>query len=1329
MAITQNYLPQTKELSEQELAVLGMAAYIGNYPSSSQIIKVQKKVHVLEHCNPDAIAKHALELGVLRRHNTYSWDKNYDITPFYHFPLVFHILSFHGNWGLAYETSKLAQTALSSYIWELAKAINDNDSSKILFLREKRRWPYWTANFGYCEALFYVHDFRDVILTLPQNDFLQLVRRKICERRDYDEPFDDSQYFEALVTDYARVNNYGSLDETMDEIAAYKFFYDGKEPVWKHRATTSWSAAICAIQSMYRRNLSEADVYFKKAMELHNYSASDKNLFYTPEINFYLMLFYAMTGKPVYRNKADLFIRKPFILNNNDHFPANCIARYVVLEHPSEGHAREVTNYILQSDKTNHSFIMASIIAHFLDYSAKDINVAEDCFEPDILWALPGYELSAFTGKTDNALSERLGGGPIIAEFKRKSGWEAAVSDILNFDNKDANGKDKRLIYEILGDGHITIREQKLTKRGSWSSGTMLMPYSISLTRDSLEEEDKQIISVLHGNYGTRAENILPYLIGSDRVFYCGRDKYSPVTVSEEKMYVCIDRTSKGYKVSSNLKTIPIKDGHVVQKDSDTHYTVFKLNRNEAFFMGKLLAIGSFPSEAGPVLKQVAEKFCGKVEIHTDLIDDNSSLEKAKADCRIIIQVQPAKDAFQVKTGVRPLENGKLFIVPGQGSARVYDTGEDGKRYQLERDIKREQASMDEFLSCIPAVSDEIDNYGEIPYLCAEDLLEILDFVQDRQDCFAVEWPQGHGFKFKGKATTKAIKASLVSKEKWFEIEGELTIDKDTVISLSELLQLFSQSNGHRFIKLSDGDYISLSDNIRQTLKKLETASTSKGTVPFYQVGALAELVNTDDSFIKADKKFKTLEQKVEKAATMKIDVPDMLQAELRPYQREGFEWMMRLFEWGAGACLADDMGLGKTVQAITAILSRKGPALIIAPASVVMNWASEISRFAPSLKCSILNESNERELLINNVSDNEAVICSYGLLVRTVEALSAKKWSTIVLDEAHTIKNRDTKMSAAAMQLRAGARIALTGTPIQNNLSELWNIFQFINPGLLDSFDKFSERYISGQFAQQNVKRLKNVIRPFVLRRKKSDVIEELPDKTEIFRKVELSDLETAAYEAFRARASQELETSEKIDINALAEITRLREAACSISLVKKGWSGNESKIEAAIDIIRNVIDSGNRILVFSQFTSFLSKVRDRLGHEESFYLDGTTPIKKRSLMVQDFQNGINKVFFISLKAGGLGLNLTGANYVLHLDPWWNPAIEQQATDRAYRIGQNQNVTVYHLISANTIEEKILRLHKVKRDIADSLLSGTAVASAITLVELRELVRPATSL
>jgi SNF2 family DNA or RNA helicase len=468
------------------------------------------------------------------------------------------------------------------------------------------------------------------------------------------------------------------------------------------------------------------------------------------------------------------------------------------------------------------------------------------------------------------------------------------------------------------------------------------------------------------------------------------------------------------------------------------------------------------------------------------------------------------------------------------------------------------------------------------------------------------------------------------------------------------------------------------------------------------------------------------LKRKMSKGAK-DAEIPEGLTADLRPYQAEGFRWMARLASWGAGACLADDMGLGKTVQAICILLhrSKDAPSIVIAPVSVIPNWVSELGKFAPSLNAVTLPPDGRKEFL-ESLHKGDVLVTSYGLLQSEEKSICSVTWSVAVLDEAHNIRNFATKTAKAAMSVKAGFRLALTGTPIQNNLTDAWSIFNFVNPGMLGSLSNFSRRFVSD--GEEGKKRLKKLIAPFILRRTKSAVLDELPPKTEVIIKVNLSEEETAFYEAVRKRAIESLEKCEDTsrNIQVLAEITRLRQASCNTRLVDPLSEIESSKMSAFMDLVLELTDNGHRALVFSQFVTHLTLAREELEREgiEYLYLDGSTPLNERGRLVKEFQSGDTGLFLISLKAGGLGLNLTGADFVIHLDPWWNPAVEDQASDRAHRIGQARPVTVYRLVGEGTIEEKIIRLHATKRDMADTLLEGSDRTAKLSSKALMQLIR-----
>ncbi|MDH5493145.1 MAG: DEAD/DEAH box helicase, partial [Myxococcales bacterium] len=457
------------------------------------------------------------------------------------------------------------------------------------------------------------------------------------------------------------------------------------------------------------------------------------------------------------------------------------------------------------------------------------------------------------------------------------------------------------------------------------------------------------------------------------------------------------------------------------------------------------------------------------------------------------------------------------------------------------------------------------------------------------------------------------------------------------------------------------------------------------------------------------------------------------LQADLRDYQEEGVHWLLRLERWASGACLADEMGLGKTVQALALLLHRgkAGPSIVVLPTSLSDGWASEATRFAPALR-TIVYRGPERAALLEGLGPNDLLLCSYEVLVRDLETLSAIEWSTTVFDEAHALKTYRTRRARAARELRSGFRLALTGTPLENHLGELWSLFGILLPGLLGPWPRFRRRFALPIEEDGNAARragLVRVLSPFLLRRTKAQVARELPPRTDVIQPVELSADEMALYEAERRRAVRELGSAgeeESGRFAMLAALMRLRRLACHPALVHPGSTIPSSKLEAFLELVTDLHSEGHRALVFSQFTSHLGIVRDALNRRgvQLLYLDGSTPAAHRSELVRQWQEGDLPIFLISLKAGGTGLNLTAADTVIHLDPWWNPATEDQASDRAHRIGQTLPVTIIRLIARGTIEEKVLALHDEKRDLARGILEGSESNAKLEIKDLMALLR-----
>lgn len=452
------------------------------------------------------------------------------------------------------------------------------------------------------------------------------------------------------------------------------------------------------------------------------------------------------------------------------------------------------------------------------------------------------------------------------------------------------------------------------------------------------------------------------------------------------------------------------------------------------------------------------------------------------------------------------------------------------------------------------------------------------------------------------------------------------------------------------------------------------------------------------------------------------VPLPEGLRAEVRAYQKRGHDWLRLLGGNGLGGVLADDMGLGKTLQALAALLAWRGegPALVVAPTSVLANWRAEAERFAPDLDVVVLHGPS-REAGYARLPAVDIAVTSYALLRLDLERLLAVEWGTVVLDEAQAIKNPRSQTAAAARRLGAARRFALTGTPIENHLSEVWSLMEFLNPGFFGPLEVFERRYASPVAAgdARAAAALRGRLRPFVLRRLKREVAPELPPRTEVVLRAQFGETQRELYEAVR-RVNAEPLLSEIASrglpanrIQVLALLTRLRQVCCHPGLLPGGAAEAESaKLDLFMETLEQVIEEGHRSLVFSQFTRLLDLVEPRLGARGIGFLrlDGST--RDRASLVSRFQAEDGPpVFLISLKAGGSGLNLTAADHVFHLDPWWNPAVEDQATDRAHRIGQERPVIAYKLVAEDTVEERILALQERKRALAEAMLGGDEAA------------------
>ncbi|WP_410952565.1 SNF2-related protein [Pseudomonas sp. S1(2024)] len=467
------------------------------------------------------------------------------------------------------------------------------------------------------------------------------------------------------------------------------------------------------------------------------------------------------------------------------------------------------------------------------------------------------------------------------------------------------------------------------------------------------------------------------------------------------------------------------------------------------------------------------------------------------------------------------------------------------------------------------------------------------------------------------------------------------------------------------------------------------------------------------------------LGRRLRDARDLQVEPPTGLQASLRPYQQQGLNWLQALREMGTGGILGDDMGLGKTLQALAHLLLEKqsgrlsAPALAVMPTSLVPNWLDEAQRFAPGLRVLAL-QGPGRSKHFAKLHEYDLVLTTYALVPRDLEHLRAHAWHVLVLDEAQNIKSSTSKAALAVCELRANQRVCLTGTPMENNLGELWSIFHFLMPGWLGDLKRFNQDYrtpIERHGDSERMAHLASRIRPFLLRRTKEQVATELPAKTEMVHWVELSDAQRDTYEAVRVAMDKKVRDeiarngAARSQIVILDALLKLRQVCCDLRLVKgvesKGNQAEKGKLGALLEMLEELLSEGRRVLLFSQFTSMLALIEQELEKRKIRYSLLTGDTRDRRTPVQQFQQGDSEVFLISLKAGGVGLNLTAADTVIHFDPWWNPASENQATDRAYRIGQDKPVFVFKLITRGTVEEKIQLLQQEKAALAASLLDG----------------------
>jgi superfamily II DNA or RNA helicase len=924
-----------------------------------------------------------------------------------------------------------------------------------------------------------------------------------------------------------------------------------------------------------------------------------------------------------------------------------------------------------------------------------------------------------------------------LGDFRQEDDWRVQLRSITSIISRSADNEkeivrenQKRLAWvlsEDEGEWELTAYEQKMGKRG-WTKGRARFFFELAQSHnelDYLSELDHQICKCVHrttryGYYrsGVDLNAALPLLARHPRLF---RDSTAtPLSLHRAEAELHI--VEEGDFVKLIASPWAQEPGVALFDDEYERIAMAEISTEFAEIARVVGPEGlRVPSAQSAQVAELCSHMGRIAPVHSDLAPVADTV--IDGDPRAHMLMAPLDEGLQFQLRVRPIADFAMQI-PGRGARQLSRRTLEGLE-TIARDHECELRNAERVLDACPLLSPNPQSSWKLPV--AADALETLLALQDLGDAVVLEWPSCAPILIQ-RAQLGAFTVQIGDAADWFTLDGELRIDADTVFKMRDIVSAMRDSRDG-YLRMGKGQVLALADDLRKPLESTVAYVEERGgKLRLHPLAGLAlrELAESAGN-AELSRRWQALCERVDGVKNPRM--PRTFRAELRDYQRVGYDWLHRLGQAGFGACLADDMGLGKTVQVLGLLLARatQGPALVIAPTSVCANWAHEAERFAPTLNPTLLRDSRDRAADIAKLGKRDLLICSYGMLPFELETLSSRRWNTLVLDEAQAIKNPKAKRTAAVTQIEADMRIAATGTPIENRLNELWSIFNFLNPGLLGTRAAFDKRWgVPIQEGDGKLrKQLRKLLSPFILRRRKEDVLAELPAKTEIIHEVELSERDLAFYEVMRREAESDLgEGSEQMLV--LAHLTRLRRACCSPHLVDEKMPAVPAKQEAFVEIVEELLASGHRALVFSQFVGHLALLRSYLDEAgiSYQYLDGATPGPTRDARVAAFQDGEGELFLISLKAGGTGLNLTGADYVIHMDPWWNPAAEDQASDRAHRLGQTRPVTVYRLVARGTIEEKIVKLHTRKRDLADGLLSGNETATPLSIADLADLLR-----
>ncbi len=1144
--------------------------------------------------------------------------------------------------------------------------------------------------------------------------------------------------------------------------------------VTTHMDSFSGTGALGTIEFL-RGNLLEAlDAFEEDRKFLQKFSSDEKVAFFGPCGLFYILAQLQASDKDNYHPIANSISVALSLFQGARENDAYNYLGIVINSHINKGNQGEEVQLPDKPSQDVLTVAFCAICQYWLN-STISPGVEDEVLSHYNKACLQGYSLFTIllgellsTIQHDNSsyvdtvqeLRDTTGIVPILSILEPEEPWKRSLQALIFATSQETDRVQQtiRMVWMVAFEGdqiNISPKEQKLSGEGDWSKGR---PISLSRLYQSnkfnyLTSQDRRIcasIKKTHNpatngvNYLFDMEKALVAMIGHPHL-YLAQSPMTPMEFVPGEPEIMVEERGDNLHICF---AHPISSDNInFHKETPTRVKIISINDNHrriAQITGKDGI--TVPMAASEEVLTAIGNISSFMTVHSAIAADSTSHKTSnvnfvEADSTIYMHLIPYGTGFRLEMFVKPFVEGGHYLKPGQGVENIM-AEVNGKRLQTKRNLAMEEDKARDIEELCPildlAVDMEQDNDREWHLYDPDDCLQALMELQDIREKVIIEWPEGEKLSITHQVSVSNLNLKIrTNRQNWFAMSGQLMLDQGQVIELKELLTKVKGSSG-RFVEIGDGQFVALTQEFRKRLEDINLFSDGLGDanndeVLVHPLAAIQLEKIANQATTNADKGWKKQITKIGAAQDFKPILPSTLQADLRTYQQEGFEWLARLSHWGVGGCLADDMGLGKTLQSLAIILKQaeNGPSLVIAPTSVSTNWQTEVQRFTPTITIKLFSGKDRAEC-INGLGKYDLLITTYTLLQQESELLSSVKWQTVILDEAQAIKNAATKRSQAAMALQADFRLITTGTPIENHLGELWNLFHFINPGLLGTLASFNERFAVPieRYQDRDARiKLKKLIQPFILRRIKSQVLEELPSRTEVTLDVELSPEESHLYEALRQNAIDILENAKEKKgrhLQILTEIMRLRQACCNPRLIDNNSSIESSKLRVFASVIEELLASRHKALVFSQFIGHLSIIREYLDKKGVHYqyLDGGTSSKQRKIRVDNFQAGEGDLFLISLKAGGLGLNLTAADYVIHMDPWWNPAIEDQASDRAHRIGQTRPVTIYRLVCKNTIEEKIVKLHQEKRDLAGSLLEGTDISAKMTSTDLLDLIK-----